>query len=174
MSGRRPLWRHHAPWPVRYTVAVLSVAVAVIIVRWPALRLESAPVSLLLCAVMLSAWLGGVGPGVLAAALSAAAFAYYFVNPLLSLAVAERETPRFVIFVLAAVLVGSLSAAQRRSMQSLRKAEQALRETQASLAHVTRVMTMGELAASIAHEVNQPLAGVVINEIGRASCRERV
>src|SRR2546430_2917924 len=48
-------------------------------------------------------------------------------------------------------------------MQSLRKTEQALRETQAALAHVTRVMTMGELAASIAHEVNQPLAGIVIN-----------
>jgi C4-dicarboxylate-specific signal transduction histidine kinase len=28
---------------------------------------------------------------------------------------------------------------------------------------VTRVSTMGELAASIAHEVNQPIAGVVIN-----------
>src|SRR6267378_1018632 len=58
---------------------------------------------------------------------------------------------------------GSLSATQRSSMQSLRKAEEALRETQAALAHVTRVMMLGELAASIAHEVNQPLAGVVIN-----------
>jgi len=37
-----------------------------------------------------------------------------------------------------------------------------LREMQAELAQVTRVMTMGELAASIAHEVNQPLAGIVI------------
>src|SRR5207244_11917139 len=69
----------------------------------------------------------------------------------------------FIIYVLAAILVGSLSAAQRGSMQSLRKAGEALRETQTALAHVTRVMTMGELAASIAHEVNQPLAGVVIN-----------
>jgi len=106
---------------------------------------------------------GGRGPGLLTAGLSAAAFAYYFLSPVHSLVVAAEETPRFVIFVLAAVLVGSLSAAQRRSMQSLRKAEQALRETQADLAHVTRVMTMGELAASIAHEVNQPLAGIVIN-----------
>ena len=38
-----------------------------------------------------------------------------------------------------------------------------LREAQAELAHVARVTTMGELAASIAHEVNQPIAGVVIN-----------
>jgi PAS domain S-box-containing protein len=42
-------------------------------------------------------------------------------------------------------------------------AEQALRKTQAELAHVTRVTTLGELTASIAHEVNQPLAAVVAN-----------
>jgi PAS domain S-box-containing protein len=42
-------------------------------------------------------------------------------------------------------------------------AEQALREAQAELAHVTRVTTLGELTASIAHEVNQPLAAVVAN-----------
>jgi C4-dicarboxylate-specific signal transduction histidine kinase len=38
-----------------------------------------------------------------------------------------------------------------------------LRETQAELAHVTRVITLGELAASIAHEVSQPLAAIVTN-----------
>src|SRR5450631_57354 len=42
-------------------------------------------------------------------------------------------------------------------------AEQELREAQAELAHVTRVTTLGELTASIAHEVNQPLAAVVAN-----------
>jgi C4-dicarboxylate-specific signal transduction histidine kinase len=42
-------------------------------------------------------------------------------------------------------------------------AEENLRKAQAELAHVTRVTTMGELAASIAHEVSQPIAGVVIN-----------
>src|SRR5437870_3452611 len=163
MSDLRLLWLHTKTSIRDYTVAVLSTAVALGIARWLDVHHESAPVSLLLCAVMLSAWLGGVGPGLRAAALSAAAFAYYFVNPILSLAVAERDTPRFVMFLLASVLVGSLSVTQRRAMQSLRKAEAALRETQAALAHVTRVMTMGELAASIAHEVNQPLAGVVIN-----------
>jgi PAS domain S-box-containing protein len=42
-------------------------------------------------------------------------------------------------------------------------AEQELRKAQAELAHVTRVTTLGELTASIAHEVNQPLAAVVAN-----------
>ena len=40
---------------------------------------------------------------------------------------------------------------------------EALRQAQAELAHVTRVTTMGELAASIAHEVNQPLGSVINN-----------
>jgi PAS domain S-box-containing protein len=42
-------------------------------------------------------------------------------------------------------------------------ASEALREAQMELAHVTRVTTLGELAASIAHEVNQPLAGIAAN-----------
>src|SRR2546422_7990441 len=40
-------------------------------------------------------------------------------------------------------------------------ASEALHQAQAELAHVTRVTTLGELAASIAHEVNQPLAAIV-------------
>ena len=42
-------------------------------------------------------------------------------------------------------------------------AEQALHQAQAELTHLTRVMTMGELSASIAHEINQPLAALVSN-----------
>jgi PAS domain S-box-containing protein len=42
-------------------------------------------------------------------------------------------------------------------------AEQALRKAQAELAHVTRVTALGEMTASIAHEINQPLAAVVAN-----------
>jgi C4-dicarboxylate-specific signal transduction histidine kinase len=38
-----------------------------------------------------------------------------------------------------------------------------LRDAQANLAHVVRITTLGELTASIAHEVNQPLAAVVAN-----------
>jgi PAS domain S-box-containing protein len=42
-------------------------------------------------------------------------------------------------------------------------AEASLRKTQDELAHVTRVMTLGELAASIAHEINQPLTAIIAN-----------
>ena len=44
-----------------------------------------------------------------------------------------------------------------------KQAEAELHEAQTNLAHVTRVTALGEMAASIAHEVNQPLAAVVTN-----------
>ena len=43
------------------------------------------------------------------------------------------------------------------------EAEKSLRQSQVDLAHVTRLTTLGELTASIAHEVNQPLTGVIGN-----------
>src|SRR6266478_838214 len=44
-----------------------------------------------------------------------------------------------------------------------RLAEAALDKARSELAHVTRVMTLGALTASIAHEVNQPLSGIITN-----------
>jgi C4-dicarboxylate-specific signal transduction histidine kinase len=44
-----------------------------------------------------------------------------------------------------------------------KRADEALREAQTELAHVTRLTTLGELTASIAHEVNQPLAAVMVS-----------
>ncbi len=61
------------------------------------------------------------------------------------------------------VLVSIMDITERK------RAEEALRRAQAELAHVTRVTTLGELAASIAHEINQPLAAIVTN--GSASLR---
>jgi PAS domain S-box-containing protein len=49
-----------------------------------------------------------------------------------------------------------------------KRAENALQLAQAELARVARVMTMGELTASIAHEINQPLGAIVASA---ASCR---
>jgi len=56
-----------------------------------------------------------------------------------------------------------------RDITERKQAEQALRNSQAELARVTRFAAMGELTASIAHEINQPLAAVVTN--GGASLR---
>ncbi len=48
-------------------------------------------------------------------------------------------------------------------IEDRKRAEEALRKANADLAHITRVLTMGEFAASIAHEVSQPLSAVVTN-----------
>jgi PAS domain S-box-containing protein len=61
-------------------------------------------------------------------------------------------------------LVGSVM-----DVTAAKRSEEALRKTQAELAHVTRVTTLGELTASIAHEVSQPLAAILIN--GEATLR---
>jgi len=53
--------------------------------------------------------------------------------------------------------------ALRAEMADRKRAQDVLRAAQVELAHVTRVMTMGEMVASIAHEINQPLTGVVTN-----------
>ena len=113
----------------RYAIAVLSVLVALLISRSPVFHLEYAPVSLFLCAVMLSAWFGGTGPGVLAALLSAVGFYYSFLPPANSFAAKPEQLARFVAFIVSALVVGSLSAAQRRATESLRQTRDDLRET---------------------------------------------
>jgi PAS domain S-box-containing protein len=56
-----------------------------------------------------------------------------------------------------------------RDITESKRAAESLQRAQAELAHLSRVTTMGELVASIAHEVNQPIGGVVAN--GSAAMR---
>jgi PAS domain S-box-containing protein len=53
--------------------------------------------------------------------------------------------------------------AQKRAQERLQEAQQTLYTTQVELARVSRLTTMGELTASIAHEVNQPLTAITNN-----------
>jgi C4-dicarboxylate-specific signal transduction histidine kinase len=129
MPRSNPLLWPKPPAIWRYAIAVLSVTAALIISRLPAVHLQDAPVSLFLCAVILSAWFGGVVPGLLATSLSALAFNYYFLPPIHSLDPKPEEIPRLVIFMVSALFVGSLSAAQRSATESLRRARDDLKVT---------------------------------------------
>jgi PAS domain S-box-containing protein len=68
----------------------------------------------------------------------------------------ERKQDEGVVFVID-------MTDRKRAEEKLRASEQRLLDSQMELAHVNRVTTMGQLTASIAHEVNQPLAAVVAN-----------
>jgi PAS domain S-box-containing protein len=68
------------------------------------------------------------------------------------------------------VSFGEMTADQRkvftgfiRDISEKKRAEEALRNTQAELARMMRIMTIGQLTASIAHEVSQPLQGIITN-----------
>ena len=112
-----------------YAIAVLSVFAALLIAHWPPIHLESAPVSLFLCAVMVSAWYGGAGPGCLAIGLSSLGFYYSFLPPTDSFVGKPDQTARFFVFVLSALVAGAVSVAQRRAAESLRRARDDLRGT---------------------------------------------
>ena len=129
MSRSNPLLWPKPPAIWGYGIAVLWVGAALVISRLPAIHLQDAPVSLFLCAVLLSAWIGGIGPGFLATALSALAFNYYFLPPIHSLGPKPDEIPRLVIFTVSALFVGSLSAAERSAIESFRRARDDLKKT---------------------------------------------
>jgi C4-dicarboxylate-specific signal transduction histidine kinase len=138
---------------------------------------------------MLSGWFGGIGPGLFATTISVLAFHDAFLHSSYSRGPKPPEIPRLFMYIISNLLIALLSAAQRKSKESLRRArddlertvhdlqttnqalhaesrerkqtEEALRQAQADLTHASRVSSMGELAASLAHEVNQPIAAAV-------------
>jgi len=67
-----------------------------------------------------------------------------------SLVSGKQITPRFLLTIV-------------DNITELKRAEEGLRDAQMTLAHVTRVATLGEMTASIAHEINQPLGALVNN-----------
>lgn len=141
---------------------------------------------LFVAAVMTAAWFGGPGPGLLSVVLSTFAVDYFFVPPHYSLAINATDTAYFGAFVVCALVASWVSASKRRDAEALRdardllearvaertaelansiaereEAQQGLVQAQSELAHLSHAMTMGELTASIAHEVNQPLTAVL-------------
>jgi C4-dicarboxylate-specific signal transduction histidine kinase len=140
----------------RYGLATISCGVALVL-AWPI----DAPSSCFLLAVTASSLFGGLGPGLLSVALSALAFEHFFLWRTFPPAHETATFLRFAVFVIATLLITALMELKRRVEESRTRAQEALRLAQSDLAHVNRVTTMGELTASLAHEVNQPIAAAV-------------
>jgi two-component system sensor kinase FixL len=120
--------RRRLPVAVRWGLAVVSVAVAALLTTGPGgERLFPEPperfvhgVTLLYAAGVLSAWLGGVGPGLLAALLAAVVVDVFITPPLYAITLDFHFLLRIALFALSAVLVGWLCARRRRIEDALR------------------------------------------------------
>ena len=116
------------PVALRWGLAVVSVAVAAALTTGPGgEHLFPEPperfvhgVTLLYAAGVLSAWLGGVGPGLLAALLAAVVVDVFITPPLYAITLDFDFFLRTVLFALSAVLVGWLCARRRRMEDALR------------------------------------------------------
>jgi C4-dicarboxylate-specific signal transduction histidine kinase len=139
-----------------YGLAAICCGVA-LAVAWPI----DAPSSCFLLAVTVSSLFGGLGPGLFSVALSAIAFDYFFLWRTSPPAHEPATLLRFAVFIGAALLIAGLMEIKRRGEESRNRAEGALRQAQADLAHISRVTTLGELTASLAHAVKQPIAAAV-------------
>ena len=127
---------------------------------------------LFFAAVMASAWFAGTSAGFFAVLVSTLVVAYFFVPPYYSWAITPTAVSYFAAFVVCALVVSWVSSARRQTEEALREARDqleirvsertaALTRTQTELARLSRVLSMGELTASIAHEISQPLTAVV-------------
>src|SRR5258706_16428750 len=108
----------------RYALAPISCGIA-LAVAWPI----DAPASCFLLAVTLSSLFGGVGPGLLSVGLSALAFEHFFLGRTLPPAVESAVFLRFVVFLIATLLITGLMEVKRRVEESRNRAEEALRQS---------------------------------------------
>ncbi len=129
----RQLWSG-APRISYYSMAVLSVAVAIVAVELAARVLQAEPIaSLMLCAVIFAAWLGGFGPALLAIILALFAFHYYLVPPINSftwkhnlLAVGISDVPRLILFSMTSLFVAFMISAQTKATDALQRSSDEL------------------------------------------------
>lgn len=117
---------------LRYGCALLSVALVVVMraLLHPLLDTQ-APLLLFTLAVMVSAWYGGLGPGLLATCLSAFVGGYFFMEPVASIVVADvRDRLVLALFVVVGVMISLLSESLRSSRQRIEDSARELRESE--------------------------------------------
>lgn len=112
----RTLWR--------YGLAVVSVAVALIITKSLETYTDITP--LFYAAIVVSAWFGGRGPGLVAVALSTLAIDYYLVEPLYTLSLGTKRITFLIVFGILAVVTSWMSSKRRQSEEALRQARDEL------------------------------------------------
>jgi PAS domain S-box-containing protein len=119
-------WRYRASPVICYTIPAISVSLALIITGWLKESFPEAPAALFYCAIILSSWIGGIGPGILASLLSILTIKYYSSPPLHTFAISLSELPRLVMLLGAGVFISWFSGEQKRAQVALRQARDEL------------------------------------------------
>src|SRR5215831_11014477 len=120
------LMRRSTSIALRYGLAVLSVAGAVAGTQLLRVYFEAAPNALFFCAIVLSSWLGGLEPGLLASLLSVGIVDHHFTYSHYTLATSAGDLPRMMVFLSSAAVISWLNGEQRRTKESLRQARDQL------------------------------------------------
>ena len=135
----------------RYGAAMTAVALALLLtLACPPVRGES-PTTLFFAAVMISSWYAGLGPGLLATALSVFLIDYLVMLPAFRIVFRPGDVVRIAVFVLAALLISSLNHARRRVEGDLRRKTDELIEADRH---------KDEFLAILAHELRNPLSTI--------------
>ena len=104
-----------------YGLAVLSVAAALgLALLLDRYRARDVEFPLFLFAIALTAWYGGLGPGLVGLVLGATVFNYFFTEPLYSFNIERVDVPFYLVFVIFAALVTWFSTVRRRVERDLR------------------------------------------------------
>ena len=156
----------------RYAIAVAAVAASFACTLLLQPLFPYPFLFLFLVGVMISAWFGGLAAGLLSVIASILLVDYFFLPPARSFQISTTAEAYFVAFIACALVASWVSAAKKKSEDALKDALDQLEvrvsertaelmKTQADLAHLSQVLSMGELTSSIAHEINQPITAVV-------------
>lgn len=116
-----PIWR--------YGVAVLSTALVTGLTILLQPYLSHGVMALFTASLMISAWYGGLGPGLLSSALSVLVSQYFFFPPIHSLAVDSRDdVAQIVVFSILTLLICLLTSAQKRAIKAVVESKGRLQE----------------------------------------------
>jgi PAS domain S-box-containing protein len=144
MAEQKPVVLKAAPAILRYGLAVGSVALCTLAAFFlDKYQFRGVEYPLYLLAIAVTVWYAGVGPAILAVALSSISFNYFFTDPRFSFYVTRADIPYYLIFILFALLLTWFSAVRRRVEQQLLESRDRLqqeiveRTQQASLLNLT-------------------------------------
>src|SRR5215212_4689843 len=157
VEGGRPSWREPRSWLVRYGAAVVVTGLAVVLQEllfgWSREDPNITPFLTFFGAVMVGAWFGGLGPGLLATALSAMLSWYLFLYPQDSIVIDRfGQGFRLIIFVsegvLISSLVGAVHSARRRAEANMLKINRGDQKRQRQARQQEAVAELGKHALS--------------------------